>query len=204
MAALEAEARQAGLSRWEGAEAGIDAEGVEDWEAGPAFAIPLPFFDDGSERAAVVLARMAEVRHRGTAAARQAVEEIRTSLAASHPRVGRLAEEAEDAELPLEERKASVEGADLLREGGRLGRHVERGPHGLGHGAAQARVRPVGTVGAGEQSVDVLREPEVEPRVPPALHRAQGDGEDRVGQEPLPARLRLGGADPRQGRLEFG
>ena len=147
--ALEADARLAGLSPLEGMEAGVEVEGTEDWEAGPSFSIPLPFLDDGSERAATVLASMAEVRHRRLAAARLVVEEIRreraaleAAAAARDLAAGRLLPLAEKrrAEAEAIHRSGESDLVDVLLAGNAL-QEARLRLHDADARAAAARVR---------------------------------------------------------------
>jgi outer membrane protein TolC len=76
------EAALAGASSLEGLELGVAAERQGGWAIGPSAATPLPVFDTGSARKDRARAAQSEARHRLTGAQREAVEEVRSSLAA--------------------------------------------------------------------------------------------------------------------------
>lgn len=89
---------------WEGAEAGVQIDGVDDWVAGPAIATPIPIFDTGQAQRNRVSAEQIEARHLLTDAQRAVVEEVRIarrSLRASSENFERVRSEW----IPLQERR---------------------------------------------------------------------------------------------------
>lgn len=64
------------------AQIGADAEKDGDWQAGPAFSLPLPFLDWGQNRRAIAYARLVGARHETTQIRRQIIEEVRAARAA--------------------------------------------------------------------------------------------------------------------------
>lgn len=71
--AAASDAALAGAVVREGAEVGLVAERDPDWSVGPALALPLPLFDDGSDRRARALAQSAAADLDASAAERDAI-----------------------------------------------------------------------------------------------------------------------------------
>lgn len=115
---LRALSDEEGLLRllpWEGASVGLDAQSDSGWQLGPSLSAPLPVFDDGSARRALIVAEQLEARHELTLAKRRVVEEVRVayqSLAASTANLGRIRNEL----IPLQEQRRQL-AEDAYRAG---------------------------------------------------------------------------------------
>lgn len=104
LAALQAEAREAGWAGAGGTEAGIDGESGSPWAIGPAVTVPLPLFDDGSARVEAARAAVEEARHRRAGEVHRIVGEVRTARARVVAALDALAL-ARDRRLPLARRR---------------------------------------------------------------------------------------------------
>lgn len=113
--ALGDEAALARLLPWEGANAGLEAQSGQGWQFGPSLAVPLPIFDSGQARRAMITAELLEARHELTLAKRLVVEEVRVayqSLTASTANLGRIEREL----VPLQRQRRQL-AEDAYRAG---------------------------------------------------------------------------------------
>jgi cobalt-zinc-cadmium efflux system outer membrane protein len=115
LAALGDEAALARLWPWEGASAGLDVQGGDSWQAGPALATPLPLLDTGAARRATRTAEQLEARHQLTLAKRLVVEEVRTAYQALTASTANLAR-IEDQLIPLQRQRRQL-AEDAYRAG---------------------------------------------------------------------------------------
>ena len=96
-----------GFWPWDGANAGVQADGVDDWVVGPAINTPVPIFDTGQAQRARVTAEQIEARHLLTQAQRDVVEDVRLahrSLRASLANYDRVTKDW----LPIQERRRTL------------------------------------------------------------------------------------------------
>lgn len=103
------------LLPWEGANAGVEGQSTQGWQAGPSLSAPLPIFDTGKSRRVANLAEQLEARHELTLAKRRIVEEVRTayeSLSASTANLARIEREL----IPLQQQRRQL-AEDAYRAG---------------------------------------------------------------------------------------
>ncbi|MFO0860700.1 MAG: TolC family protein [Phycisphaerales bacterium] len=104
LASLEDVAALAAWSVWEQSTLGADAQRDDAWFVGPSFSVPIPIFDDGSAARAGATAAALEARHKLTAAARTAIQDVRDAWN-SYASVGRGLRTVRDDLLPTQRQR---------------------------------------------------------------------------------------------------
>jgi cobalt-zinc-cadmium efflux system outer membrane protein len=114
--ALGDERALAGVAWLAGAEAGVEAEREDGWSIGPAVAVPLPLFDDGSARRDRARAEVLAARAELLDVQRTVVEEVRRAYTAFQAAQANL-ERVRTRLIPLQrDRRAQVEAVYLAGE----------------------------------------------------------------------------------------